>query len=260
MGTVLMVLATACCWIVVSAIVALAMGEIVSRINAPLGAGVMVCDVPDAIQNGITQPHVRRLHVDLRAQAAGTVGEFTRFHPREQVEILVDGAVAKWSILSEPAILVGFFGRHVADVGFAFAHELKREFIELIEIIRSEKGNTLRFKAEVFIGPAVDQPADVGHDGVDELDFLFGRIGVVHPHVANAAKLARDSEIEADRLGVADVQISVRLGRETGANLLVLSASHIFCDDIADEIGRSIERRCGHVGRLTLAEGAARSQ
>ena len=76
----------------------------------------------------------------------------------------------------------------------------------------------------------------------------FVRIGVVHPHVAYAAKLARDPEIEADRFGVADVEIAVRLGREASVNFRALSASHIFCDDIADEIGwgRLVNRWCRH--------------
>ena len=76
----------------------------------------------------------------------------------------------------------------------------------------------------------------------------FVRIGVVHPHVADAAKFARDPEIQADRLGVADVEIAVRLWREASVNFRVLSASHIFCDDIADEIGwgRLVSRWCRH--------------
>ena len=80
---------------------------------------------------------------------------------------------------------------------------------------------------------------DIGHDRIDEFGFFLLRVGVVHPHVAEAAEFARDAEVEADRLGVADVEITVRLGWEAGVDARVLSAPHIFCDDIADEIGRS---------------------
>ncbi len=105
-------------------VIAQAMREIVERINAPLVAGVMMRGVPDAIEDRIAQPHVRRLHVDLGAQGARAVGKFARFHAREQIEVFFDRAIAKRSILAEPAIFVGLSRRHVADVGLAFAHEL----------------------------------------------------------------------------------------------------------------------------------------
>jgi hypothetical protein len=79
---------------------------------------------------------------------------------------------------------------------------------------------------------------DVGHDGIDKLGFLLFRIGVIHPHVANAAELARDPKIQGDRFDVADVEIAVRLRRETSLNFSPLSALQIFCHDFADEIGR----------------------
>src|SRR5258708_22125455 len=43
-----------------------------------------------------------------------------------------------------------------------------------------------------------------------------GRIGVVEAQVAASGKLLRDAEIERDRLGVADMQIAVRLRRGPG--------------------------------------------
>jgi hypothetical protein len=79
---------------------------------------------------------------------------------------------------------------------------------------------------------------DIGHDRIHEFGLFLFRIGVVHPHVADAAEFVGDPKVEADRLGVADVQITVRLRREAGVDFRVLSAPHIFCDDIADEIGR----------------------
>ena len=65
---------------------------------------------------------------------------------------------------------------------------------------------------------------DVGHDGIDIFDLFLGRVGVVHPQVADAAEFARDAEVEADRFGMADVEIAVRLRRETGVDPRVLSA------------------------------------
>src|SRR5690606_35394404 len=43
-------------------------------------------------------------------------------------------------------------------------------------------------------------------------------------------------EVQADRLGVADVQIAVGLGREARADRGVLAAGQVVADDLADEI------------------------
>ncbi len=45
-----------------------------------------------------------------------------------------------------------------------------------------------------------------------------------------------DAEIDADRLGVADVQVAVGLGREPGDDLLVFAALEVLANDVADEI------------------------
>ncbi len=49
--------------------------------------------------------------------------------------------------------------------------------------------------------------------------------------------ILRQAEIQADRLGMADMQIAVRLGREARDDALVLAAGQIGFDDVADEIG-----------------------
>ena len=50
---------------------------------------------------------------------------------------------------------------------------------------------------------------------------------------------AGDAEIQADRLGMADVQIAVGLGREAGVDAaLVLAAFEVVVDDLADEVPR----------------------
>ena len=60
---------------------------------------------------------------------------------------------------------------------------------------------------------------------VHVLHVFLGRIGVVHSQIADSAKLFRRAKVDADSLGVADVQIAVRLRRKTGVNLLSLKLS-----------------------------------
>ena len=48
----------------------------------------------------------------------------------------------------------------------------------------------------------------------------------------------RNAEIQADRLGMADMQVTIRLRWET-REFAVLSGLQIFRHDVADEVGRS---------------------
>ena len=84
--------------------------------------------------------------------------------------------------------------------------------------------------------PVEPEPAHIGLDGVGVLLLLFSRVGVVEAQVAAAAELAGDPEIEADRLGVADVQVAVRLRRETGDHGLATALAKVYGDDLANEV------------------------
>ena len=71
-----------------------------------------------------------------------------------------------------------------------------------------------------MLAPVEAEPAHVALDGVDIFLLFLGRIGVVETQMAATAEFLRDAEIQADRLGVADMQIAVRLGRKAGDDLL----------------------------------------
>ena len=92
-------------------------------------------------------------------------------------------------------------------------------------------------KARTVVGPAVDEPLDVGGDGVDVLHVFFGGVGVVHAQVAPAAELPGDAEVQADGLGVADVEVAVGLGREAGDDALDPAGGQVLLDDLAQEVG-----------------------
>src|SRR5205823_2765524 len=76
-------------------------------------------------------------------------------------------------------------------------------------------------------------------DHVDVLLLLLRRVGVVHPQVAAASVVASDAEVQADGLGVTDVQVAVRLGRKARDDQRMLSRGKIFVDDLPDEVARS---------------------
>ena len=94
-----------------------------------------------------------------------------------------------------------------------------------------------RLEPQLIPGPTADEPSHIGLDRLDILHVLLGRVGVVHAQVADAAKLVGEAEIQADALGVPDVEIAVGLGRKTGVNARMLARGHIGGDQITDEIG-----------------------
>ena len=77
-----------------------AVREVVHRIDAPLVAGAVMLGVQDAVHHRVAHVEVGRRHVDLGAQGARAVGELAGLHAREQVEVLLDGAVAVRALLA----------------------------------------------------------------------------------------------------------------------------------------------------------------
>ena len=98
-------------------------------------------------------------------------------------------------------------GRERVDVGQPSPDQLLGALIELLEVV----GGVV-----LAVAPVEAEPADVLLDGVDVLDVFLDRVGVVEAQVAAAAELGGDAEVEADGLGVADVQVAVGLGRKAG--------------------------------------------
>ena len=96
---------------------------------------------------------------------------------------------------------------------------------------------TLRLHAERLVGPAADQPVHVPDDRLHVLDVFLRRIGVIHAEVADAAEFAGDAEIQADRLGVADVEVAVGLGRKPRVTLRIFPGFQVFGDNVADKVG-----------------------
>ena len=90
------------------------------------------------------------------------------------------------------------------------------------------------------LAPVAAQPADVGLDRLDVLGLLGGRVGVVEAEVGAAAVAGRQAEVEQDRLGVADVEEAVRLGREAGDHPAAVPArGQVGVDDVGEEVGRA---------------------
>ena len=84
--------------------------------------------------------------------------------------------------------------------------------------------------------PAESKPFDIASNRVDVLDALFFRVGVIEAQVAVTAVITRDTEVEADRLGVTDVQVTVWFRWKAGNDLRDPARRQVGIDDIADKI------------------------
>src|SRR5579872_1652897 len=96
------------------------------------------------------------------------------------------------------------------------------------------------------------EPLHIFHNRIDILDVFFFGIRVVEAQVGVSAKLVRVAKIDADGLGVADVQVSIRLRREAGLHTsVVFIRLEIFDEALAYEVGRT-RFRSGTGTRLSL--------
>jgi hypothetical protein len=100
----------------------------------------------------------------------------------------------------------------------------------------------------------------IGLDGVDVLLLFLGRIGVVEPQIALATEFLRDAEIEADRLGMADVKVSVRFRREARDDLAVSLRIAVGRDNVPDEVAPGFHNHfgCRHNGWVPMSFAVCR--
>jgi hypothetical protein len=218
-------------------------GEIVHRINAPRIAGAMVVRMPYPIEHRVAHIDVGRRHVDLRAQNLGAVRKLAAPHPPEEIEILGDGADAIRAVgprlrqrAPVPPDIVAVLAVDVREPLFDQHHGIVEELLEIVG-------------GEVKSGPLEPEPADVLFDRLDVFHVFLGGVRVVEAQVARAAEVARDAEIQTDRLRVPDVQVAVRLRRKSrGDTTIVLSGLEVFRDEGSDEVEQTfiIERAVSH--------------
>ena len=160
------------------------------------------------------------------------IWELGRAHPTEQVEVLVNAARAMGRIRAGlgqgTAMLAHLVGAERVHIGEALRDQALGEPVQLLVVIR---------RVVLAAVPVEPQPLDVFPDRVDVLNVFLDRVGVVKAQVAVAAKFGGDAEVEANRLGVPDVQVAVRLGREARDDLAAVGAGgDVGGHNLTDEI------------------------
>jgi hypothetical protein len=192
------------------------------------------------------------------------VGEFARSHAPEEIEIFRGGAIAVGAVAARfgerAPVRTHLLGALAIDVRLAVLDEGLAEPVQDIEVVRGV--------VQMF-APVEAQPAHGVDDGIDVFLLFLRRVGVVEAHVADTAVVLRQTEIQADRLGVAEVQVAVGFGRKARAHLprIGVSACMGICRTrFAAPGARGITvvaqvfldhrpQKIGHRGRLGLAAG-----
>src|SRR3974390_899524 len=123
----------------------------------------------------------------------------------------------------------------VVDIGLAGADQVLRPVVQPPEIIRGV--------VEVPT-PVETKPAHIALDCVNIFLLFLGRVGIVEAQMAATAEFLGDTEVEANRLGMADVKIAVRLGREAGHHFFHPPGIEISLNDIANEIASGLACGC----------------
>ncbi len=139
-----------------------------------------------------------------------SVLEFAFPHPLKELQVFFDGSMAVGTLpagLGEgSAVIADFLGAQAVDVRRSVLDQMNTVLVELLEVVRRVKQPVVPIKA---------QPLHILLDGFLEFDRFLDRIRVVKPKIAKAVVLGCHAKVQANRLRMADVQISVGLGRET---------------------------------------------
>ena len=227
---------------------------VVERVDAPLVAGAVVRRVADPVDRRVAHVDVRARHVDLEPQHVRAVGKLARLHPPEQVEVLRDAAVAVGArrcpaSVSVPRVRAHLRGRLAVDVGEAVLDE------PLGETRRARRSSRTRDSdARPSRSPASAPPR---RSTSSNSTSSFSGLVSSKRRWQRAAVLGGEAEVQDDRLGVAVVQVAVRLGRKARDDApAVFAGAIVLGDDGAQEIRRRRRpsprgrRRRGAVGPL----------
>ncbi len=210
--------------------VALAVGEVVHRVDAPLVARAVMRGVLDPVENRVAEHHVRGGHVDLRAENFLSIGVLAGLHVPEKQEVLLHCAVPVRALgtrlVHGAASLADLLLCLVIDVGLAALNHLLGPGVKLVEIVGSVK----------FLLPLKSEPLDVLLDRIDIFSVLLGRIGVIETQVGLAAVFLSEAEVDADALRVSEMEVPVRLRRETRHHAIHSSGLQVIFDYLLKKV------------------------
>ena len=214
--------------------VALAVRIVVHGIDAPFVSRAVMVGKLDAVQQRIPEHHVGMGHIDLGAQHLLTLGILAGLHLPEELEVLLHGTVppgaGRTGLVHGAAVFANLVLRLVVHIGQAALDKLFGPLVQLVEVIGGIQ----------LLLPLEAQPFDVFLDGIYIFRILFGGIGIVVTKVGFAAIFLCETEVEANALGMPQVQVSVGFRRETGHDRIHFSLGQIPFDNLFQKVQFSL--------------------
>ena len=195
-------------------------------------------------------------HVDLRAQHVRAVGELAGAHAREEVEVLGDGPVAVRAHARPPCRSCR------APRGSPRASGCRRTPCPARRASRRARRASRSSPTRSTGGRSQSKPSQRTSSWIERTYSSSSTLGLVSSkrrlHTAPGDGL-RDAEVQADGLGVTDVQVAVRLGRKARHHLAaVLAGGDVGLHELEHEVRELLGgRRRGH-GRGARAWRLAR--
>ena len=121
-----------------------------------------------------------------------------------------------------------FVASQIFNVSLAHFNHLFGKGVNLVVVVACEK----------FFFPFKAEPLHVLADGIDVFHIFLGRVRVVEAEVRKAAELFGGAEVQADGLGMSNVNVAVRFGRETRQHVIALAGLEVINDNVLNKIRR----------------------
>ena len=190
-------------------VIALSVCEVVHGVCVPFVAGAPVWHVEYAVHDWVAEMHVGAGHVYLGAENHLSGLYVAAVHFAEKTQALLCRTVAVRAVLSGLggcAFLSGNLLRCLLVDICAVSHYAPLGKVpQLLEIVARI----------AYLAPLESEPFDILLNGANKFHVLLLGVGIVETQVAYTVIFLCHSKVDGNGLCVANVQVSVRFGRET---------------------------------------------
>ena len=191
----------------------------------------MVWVLHDTVDNRVAEVHVWASHVNLGTEHHLAFFDFAGIHLFEESQAFFYRTVAVRAFSTRlgrrPLLRGDVFRRLFVDISLAFLDKLDGEVPQLLEIIG----------CIIFISPLEAEPLDIFLDGFYVFHVFLGRVSVVETEITYSTITGCNTKIQANSLGVSDMEIAVWFWRETGLySISILTFAEVFLYGLFNEV------------------------
>ncbi len=210
--------------------VTLSVRIVIHRIDTPFVTCTVMMGMDYTVHNRVTEHHIRMRHIDLCPEDLLSVRIHPCLHLTEKSEVLLHAAVPVRAFLSGcldrtaafPYLILSL----VIHIRKTFLYQLLCPLVELVKIVGSIQLSL----------PLESEPFDILLYRINIFCILFHRIGVIETQIGLSAIFLRQAEIKAYTFRVSDMQIAVRLRRETRHYTFMFSGGKIRLDNLLKKV------------------------